>query len=114
MGKNDDSKIVHEEGYKDEYKVTVYQSDEGWSPTNQELFELVDKMFQSEEHEFGDGYGNRWLWFYISMIMMGKENKAYEAYGLRGRDALCHFEKTVEENADKLIEEIEKLKEEVQ
>ena len=105
--------IVHETGYKDDYKVTVYNDDEGWSPTNRDLFELVEKMFQSEEKEFGDGYGNRWLWFYISMIMMGKENKAKEAYGLRGFDAVCHFEKTVEKHADELIEEIEKLKKEV-
>lgn len=113
MGKNDGTEIVHEEGYKDEYKVTVYQDDEAWSPTNRELFELVDKIFQSEEHEYGDGYGNRLLWFYLSMIMMGDEEKAYEAYGLRGMDALCHFEKTVEENADRLIDEIEQLREEV-
>jgi len=64
--------IVHEEGYKDEFKVTVYNNDkEGWSPTNRDLFELVEKIFESEEQEFGDGYGNRWLWFYMSMIMLG-------------------------------------------
>jgi len=106
--------IVHEEGYKDEYKVTVYNNDkEGWSPTNRDLFELIEKIFESEEQEFGDGYGNRWLWFYTSMIMLGKEQKAYEAYGLRGRDAVCHFEKTVEENVDEVIKVLEDLKEEV-
>lgn len=114
MGTNNDTEIVHEEGYKDEYKVTVRLNNDEWSPTNRELFELTDKIFQSEEHEFGDGYGNRWLWFYMTMIMMGEENKAYEAYGLRGRDALCHFEKTVEENVDDVIEVLEDLKEEVQ
>lgn len=107
------TEIRHETGYKDDYKVTV-ELDNGktWSPTNKELFKLVDKTFQSEEHEFGDGYGNRWLWFYLSMIMLGKEEKAYTAYGLRGGNAIQHFEKTVQENADELIEEIEKLKEE--
>jgi len=114
MGRNDSTEIIHEEGYKDEYKVTVQLENDEWSPTNGELFELTDKIFQSEEHEFGDGYGNRWLWFYMTMIMLGKEQKAFEAYGLRGRDALCHFEKTVEENVDEVIEVLEDLKEEVQ
>jgi len=108
--------IVHEEGYKDAYKVTAYLDEDhetGWSPTNYELFELIDKIFESEEHEFGDGYGNRWLWFYMSMIMLGEEDKAFEAYGLRGFKALAHFEKTVEEYADDMIEVLEDLKQEV-
>jgi len=115
MGRQNEADIVHETGYKDDYKVAIYHenlaSDEGWAPTNQEIFTLLDKVFQSEEHEFGDGYGNKWLWFYISMIMLGKEDKAYEAYGLRGYKALAHFENVVEENADELIEILEDLKE---
>lgn len=105
--------IEHVTGYKDDYKVVVKTDEEEWAPTNKELFTLTDKIFQSEEHEFEDGYGNRFLWFYISMIMLGKEEKAYEAYGLRGSDSLRHFQNTVKENADELIEEIEKLKDEV-
>lgn len=107
-------KIVHETGYKDDYKVTVKNLDKNeWSPTNKELFKLTEKIFESEEHEFGNGYGNRWLWFYMSMIMLGEEDKAYEAYGLRGGDAVAHFEKTVEKHADDLIAEIKQLKKEV-
>ena len=107
--------IIHETGYKDDYKVTVKNIDENeWSPTNKELFKLCEKIFESEEHEFGDGYGNRWLWFYMSTIMLGEEDTAYEAYGLRSHKALAHFEKTVEKYGDELIETIEQLQEEVQ
>lgn len=104
--------IRHETGYKDDYKVVV-DKETPWSPTNKELFQLIDKIFESERYEFDDGYDCRWLWFYISLIMMGEEQKAYEAYGLRGYNALTHFEASVKEHADDLIEELEKLKEEV-
>jgi len=106
--------IIHETGYKDDYKVTVKEITDGeWSPTNKELFTLTEKIFESEEHEFGSGYGCRWLWFYMSMIMLGKENVAHEAYGLRGFNAVAHFEKTVQKHGDELIETIEELQEEV-
>lgn len=107
------SNIVHEQGYKDAYKVTVKNIDGEWSPTNKELFKLCEKIFESEEHEFGDGYGNRWLWFYMSLIMLGEENKAYEAYGLRSYNALEHFEQSVKQHADDIIEILEELKKEV-
>jgi len=105
--------IVHEEGYKDDYKVTVKLDDGSeWSPTNKELFRLVDKVFQPEEYEFGDGFGNKMLWYYISMIMIGKEDLAYDAYGLRGGEAIDHFEHSIEENAGEVIEVVEALKKE--
>jgi len=108
------TEIIHETGYKDDYKVTVKNiSGEEWSPTNQELFKLCEKIFESEEQEFGSGYGNQWLWFYMSTIMLGEENVAYEAYGLRGGNAVAHFEKTVEKYGDELIETIEQLQKEV-
>ena len=47
------------------------------------------------------------------MIMLGKENVAHEAYGLRGFNAVAHFEKTVQKHGDELIETIEELQEEV-
>jgi len=107
--------IVHEEGYKDQYKVSIKfdDGDFSWSPTNQHLFKLTEKVFESEEHEFGDGYGSRWLWFYMSLIMLGEEQKAYQAYGLRGINALNHFEKSVDKYADDIIETLEELKQEV-
>lgn len=108
------TEIIHEEGYKDEYKVTVKNQDVEWSPTNQQLFTLVEKMFESEEHEFEDGYGCRWLWFYMSTIMLGKPGKAKEAYGLRGKNALKHFEETVKEHGDEVIKVVEELQDEVQ
>jgi len=106
-----DSRIVHETGYKDDYKVTVYLDNDQWSPTNKELFKLIKLWFESEEHEFGDGYGSKMPWFYISQIMLGKSDKAFEAYEKRGFEAVEHFENQVAEDADELITEIEKLKE---
>lgn len=105
--------IKHVTGYKDDYKVIVENKDEEWAPTNKELFKLIKLWFESEEYEFGDGYGSKMPWFYISQIMLGDSEKAFEAYEKTGYQAKKYFEKQVKENADKLIKELEKLKEEV-
>lgn len=110
---HDDVCIEHQTGYKNEYQVTV-TFDEGrteWSPTNEQLFELVELFFESEDHEFGDGgYGHHLLWWYISLIAMGEGDVAYDAYNRRGFSALKHFEDSLEEYGDRLMETLLLLK----
>lgn len=111
---NGTTTIEHVTGYKDDYKVEIAfdEPQDCWNPTNDQTFKWVELWFESEDYEFGDGYG-RWMpWFYISMIALGKEDIAHDAYGKRGTDALDHFEDAITENADELIEKIEELKDE--
>jgi len=106
---NGEAKIYHTSGYKDSFLVQIAIGNETWNPTNQELFTLVDLWFQSEDHEFGGGYG-RWMpFFYLGLIAIGQEQKAFEAYEKRGKDAVTHFEQCVDEHGDELIEHIENL-----
>lgn len=104
--------IEHVTGYKDDYKVEVSFDEprECWNPTNEQIFKWIELWFESEDYEFGDGYG-RWMpFFYIGVIALGNPEVAQEAYGKRGHDALNHFEDSVEEHADDLIEQLEALK----
>lgn len=106
-----DVSIVHTDGYKDEYMVEVEFGVDAWAPTNEDIFNLIQLWFEAEDYEFGDGYG-RWMpMFYVGLIALGYEEKAFEAYGKRGFDAVTHFEKCVEEHGDELIAEIQKLQE---
>lgn len=101
--------INHTTGYKDDYRVEV-DVDGPWHPRNDELFELADLWFEAEDHEFGDGYG-RWMpWFYFSLVALGEKEKAMNAHGKEGFEAMQYFEELVDEHGDELIEEIEKLK----
>lgn len=101
--------INHEEGYKDDKKVVV-REDSPWAPTNEELFQLIDLWFEAEEYEFGDGYGCLMPLFYVCLIALGHEEKAYEAYGKRGTEAVEHFDNAVEQHADEVIAAIESLR----
>lgn len=113
---NGDAKIGHVTGYKDDYKVEVElpEGENIWSPTNDQIFKWITLWFQSEDHEFGDGYG-RWMpFFYVSLIALGYEDKAFEAYQKRGYDAVRYFEDCVDEHADELIAKILELKDDAQ
>lgn len=107
-----DDDIRHEDGYKDEYKVVV-DKDGKWAPTNAELFKLIGLWFEAEDAAFGDGFGRLMPLFYIMLIGIGEEEKAQEAYGLRGMEAVRHFKRCVQEHADDIIEELERLKADV-
>lgn len=103
--------IVHTDGYKDEYLVEVQFSDstDSWAPTNEDIFQMIDLWFESEDAEFGDGYG-RWMpMFYVGLIAIGETEKAQAAYGKRGYEAVEHFEQCVEDHGEEIIEQIKKL-----
>jgi hypothetical protein len=109
----DDNKadIYHTTGYKDDYMVTVEfdEPQDSWNPTNDQIFRWIRLWFESEDHEFGDGYG-RWMpFFYIALIAIGEEEKAQEAYGLRGTEALDHFRDCLDEHRGEVIEALESL-----
>jgi len=109
----DDIVIEHRTGRKDDFKVVIEFDEprEQWNPTNEEVFKWLDLFFTSEDYEFGEGGYGRWVpWYYITMIVMGYEDVAYDAYGKRGYDALEHFEDAVDEHADEVLEEILRMK----
>jgi len=105
------AEIRHETGYKDDYKVVVDLEDEKtWSPTNEELFKLVKLWFESEDFEFGEnGYGCKMPWFYLSLIMMGEPEKAFDAYQKRGWQAKTYFEEQVQEHGEGLKKVVDQL-----
>lgn len=104
---HDDVEICHVDGYKNSFKVQVSFDEDRteWSPTSEQLFELVELWFESEDHEFGDGgYGHHMLWWYMSLIALGEGDVAYDAYQRRGFSALKHFEDSLDEYGDELME----------
>lgn len=102
--------IYHTRGYKDDMMVEIDTGDDLWHPTMEELFKMMKLWFESEDFEFGDGYGRAMPWFYISMVAIGEEEAAYEAYQKRGWDAVTYFEECVEEHADEVMEMVQELK----
>jgi len=53
-------------------------------------------------------------WFYLSLIMVGKPEKAFEAYEKRGWKAKEYFEEQVREHGDEIKQVINDLQDEAQ
>lgn len=97
--------IEHTEGYKDEFLVAVTPEKNTWTPTNEQLFTLIDKWFESEDAEFGDAhYGRMMPFFYVALIAIGEEEKAHAACNKEGYQAIQHFQQCVDDHRDEIIE----------
>lgn len=70
-----DPEIVHEEGRFDEFLLSFYwDSGEGgrvkWSPKNEEIFQMLEMWFQSEDEGYDGGYGSLCQLFFIKQVSL--------------------------------------------
>ncbi|MDS0277369.1 hypothetical protein NDI85_06155 [Halomicroarcula sp. S1AR25-4] len=112
-----DPNIVHEEGSFDEFLLIFYW-DYGdgqrikWSPKNEEIFQMLEMWFRSEDEGYEGGYGSMWQLFFIALTRLEGRNAALENNQLTGWDAKEHFLKQVATHGDEVVAEMEEMVEE--
>lgn len=109
-----DPDIVHEEGRFDEFLLSFYwdNGDEErvkWSPKNEEIFQMLEMWFQSEDEGYEGGYGSMWQLFFIALTRLEGRDAALENNQLRGRDAKEHFLEQVVEHGDEVVAEMQEM-----
>jgi len=109
--------IVHEEGNFDEFLLSFYWArGDGervkWSPKNEEIFQMLEMWFQSEDEGYEGGYGSMWQLFFIALTRLEGREAALENNQLSGWDAKEHFLEQVVNHGDEVLAEIEEMVEE--
>jgi len=62
-----------------------------WSPKNEEIFQMLEMWFQSEDEGYEGGYGGMWQLFFIALTRTEDRDAALENNQLSGWDAKEHF-----------------------
>lgn len=106
------SRIVHQEGTKDPFQVSVRfeRPVPSWEPTNRELFSLLDHYFHSEDHEFGYGEGRRMPWVFITAIYYGRSDLAIRAADEDEADVMRLYKEARQVIQEPLRREVERLR----
>lgn len=106
--------IVHEDGRFDEFLLSFYwdNGDEEtikWSPKNEEIFQMLEMWFESEDEGYENGYGSMWQLFFIALTRLEGCNAALENNSLSGWEAKQHFLEQVAEHGDDVVTEMQEM-----